>query len=421
MPLQFCCEMILGNGTATSSGVLLRVFWGVDIKMQPLALEGIRIINMCWTGPGAFCTEMLSDLGADVIKISDVDPENHGALTMMVFTDYPGLRNCRTFGVNMKTEAGRRVFMDLLKSADVMMEGFRPGVVRRLGIDYDAVREVNPRIVYASISGYGQDGPYRDVPGHELNYAAISGLLDLTGRKDETPRIPGALVADWSGGMSAAVGILAALISRDRTGVGQFLDVSIADAVTEMTSVQTNPYLYKRGTVPKRGEIVWNGLRPWYNVYETKDKKHIVIATLEPKFFANLCRLLGCEEFIPHQFDDGEKRDEMFRFFKEKFLTRTRDEWTALLMHADTCYTPVLGIDELEFDPQLTVRRMILESDHPTAGRLKQVGSMHKLSNSPIEVRSWATRFGQHTDEILREMGYSDSRIGKLRETGAVG
>lgn len=386
-----------------------------------LALAGIKIMNMCWIGPGAFCTEMLSDLGADVIRISDVDPGKHSALPMMVFEAYPGLRNCRTLGVNLKTEEGREVFADLAKSADVMMEGFRPGVSKRLGIDYDTIKEINPRIVYASLSGYGHDGPYRDIVGHELNYVAISGLLDLTGPKGGTPAIPGAVVADWVGGLSAGVGILAALVARDRTGKGQFLDVSITDAITEVTSMQTNPYLYKRGIVPKRGETIWNGMYPWYNVYETKDKKHITIATLEPKFFANLCRLLSCEEFVPHQFDEGEKRDEMFSFFGDKFKTKTRDEWVELLMYADTCFAPVLGIDEVEFDPQLIARQMILESDHPTAGRLKQIGSMHKLSDSPVEVRNWVTGFGQHTGEILREIGYTDNHISELRDVGAVG
>jgi crotonobetainyl-CoA:carnitine CoA-transferase CaiB-like acyl-CoA transferase len=386
-----------------------------------LALDGIKIMNMCWIGPGAFCTEMLSDLGADVIRISDIDPGKHSALPMMVFDTYPGLRNCRTLGVNLKTEGGRAVFENLAKSADVMMEGFRPGVSKRLGIDYDAIKEINPRIIYASLSGYGQNGPYRDIVGHELNYIAISGLLDLTGPRGGTPAIPGAVVADWSGGLSAGVGILAALIARDRTGKGQFLDVSITDAITEVVSMQINPYLYKRGIVPKRGETIWNGMYPWYNVYETKDRKYITIATLEPKFFANLCKLLECEEFIPHQFDEGVQRNEMFKFFEEKFKTKTRDEWVELLMYADTCFAPVLGIDEVESDPQLIARQMILESDHPTAGRIKQIGSMHKLCDSPVEVRNWVTSFGQHTDEILREIGYDEAHIRELRDIGAVG
>jgi len=294
-------------------------------------------------------------------------------------------------------------------------------VVKRLGIDYDTLKEVNPRIVYVSLSGYGQNGPYRDIVGHELNYIAISGLLGLTGPRGGMPAIPGTVVADWSGGMSAGIGILAALLARQRTGKGQFLDVSITDAITEVTSVQTNPYLYKRGVVPRRGETIWNGKYPWYNVYETKDKKYIAIATLEPKFFANLCGILDCEGFIPHQFDEGTKRDEMFEFFKDKFRSKNRDEWIDLLMYEDTCFAPVLGIDEVEFDPQLIARRMILESEHPAVGHLKQIGSMHKLSDSPVEVRNWVTSFGQHTDEILREIGYTDDRIRQLREMGAVG
>jgi crotonobetainyl-CoA:carnitine CoA-transferase CaiB-like acyl-CoA transferase len=386
-----------------------------------LALDGIKILNMCWIGPGAFCTEMLSDLGADVIRISDVNQGEHGGLAMMVFDQWPGLRNCRTFGVNLKTKAGKEAFMDLVKSADVMMEGFRPGVVKRLGIDYDALTKINPRIVYVSLSGYGQDGPYRDLVGHELNYIAISGLLGLTGPKGGKPSIPGTVVADWTGGMSAGISILSALLARERTGKGQFLDVSITDAITEVTSVQINPYLYKHGIVPQRGETIWNGKYPWYSVYETKDKKYVAIATLEPKFFATLCKLLGCEEFVPYQFDEGAKRDEMFEFFEAKFKSKNRDEWVDLLMYQETCFAPVLGIDEVESDPQLIARRMILESEHPVVGHLKQIGSMHKLSDSPVEVRNWATSFGQHTDEILREIGYSAPRIKELRETGAVG
>ncbi|MFA5375553.1 MAG: CaiB/BaiF CoA-transferase family protein [Dehalococcoidia bacterium] len=391
------------------------------METTKLALDGIKILNMCWIGPGAFCTEMLSDLGADVIRISDVNQGDHGALAMMVFDQWPGLRNCRTFGVNLKTKAGKEAFMDLVKSADVMMEGFRPGVVKRLGIDYDALKKINPRIVYVSLSGYGQDGPYRDLVGHELNYIAISGLLGLTGSKGEKPSIPGTVVADWSGGMSAGISILSALLARERSGNGQFLDVSITDAITEVTSVQINPYLYKHGIVPQRGETIWNGKYPWYSVYETKDKKYVAIATLEPKFFATLCKLLGCEEFVPYQFDEGAKRDEMFEFFKVKFQSKNRDEWVDLLMYEETCFAPVLGIDEVESDPQLIARRMILESEHPVVGHLKQIGSMHKLSDSPVEVRNWATSFGQHTDEILREIGYSAHRIKELREAGAVG
>ena len=385
-----------------------------------LVLEGIRIVDLTWLGPGNFCSFMLGDLGADMIEVYEAHPERRGAPYMMLFGG-PGLRNCRTIGIDLKSPAGRDVFYGLVKTADVVMEGFRPGVVQRLGADYETVKQVNPRIVYASLTGYGQSGPYRDLVGHDINYIAMGGLLGLNGPAGGSPVIPGTVIADFAaGGMSAAIGILAALLARERTGQGHFVDMSMLDAVVELNLQGINPYLYG-GAVPHRGETMLSGKFPWYNLYETKDGKYISLGALEPWFFANLCQLLGREDFIPHQFDEGEKREEMFRYFRGTFLTKTRDEWFALLRQKDTCVAPVYDIDELESDPHLIARRMILESDHPTAGRVKQVGSMHKISDSPVEARNWSTRFGQYTDEILREMGYDDAKIEELREADAIG
>jgi crotonobetainyl-CoA:carnitine CoA-transferase CaiB-like acyl-CoA transferase len=385
-----------------------------------LVLEGIRIVDLTWLGPGNFCSFMLGDLGADMIEVYEAHPEQRGAPYLMLFNG-PGLRNCRTVGIDLKSQAGRDVFYDLVKTADVVMEGFRPGVVQRLGADYETVKRVNPRIVYASLTGYGQSGPYRDLVGHDINYIAMGGLLGLNGPASGAPVIPGTVIADFAaGGMSAAIGILAALLARERTGQGRFIDMSMLDAVVELNLQNINPYLHG-GTIPHRGESMLSGKFPWYNVYETKDGKYISLGTLEPWFFANLCQLLQCEDFIPHQFDEGEKRKEMFRYFRDTFLTKTRDEWFALLRQKDTCVAPVYDIDELESDPHLMARRMILESDHPTIGRVKQVGSMHKLSDSPVEARNWSTGFGQYTDEILRELGYDDSKIKELRKANAIG
>ena len=387
-----------------------------------LALDGIRILDMAWLGPGPFCSFMLGDLGADVIHIYEAHPERRGGPVLMLFdSTRPGLRNCRTMGLDLKSEDGKKVFMNLVKTADVVMEGFRPGVVKRLGVDYDVVKEVNPRIVYASLSGYGQDGPYRDMVGHDINYISLSGLLGLTGKKDGEPVVPGAVIGDFTGGMSAAIGILAALVSRVKTGKGQYIDMSMTDAVVDLNSMEINNYLQNPAAVPRKGETMFTGSYPWYNVYETKDGKYISIGSLEPWFFANLCQLLGCEEFTPYEFDEGEKRDEIFKYFREKFLTRTRDEWVELLSQKDVCVAPVYDIDELESDPHLVARRMVVESDHPIKGRVKHVGSMHKLSDSPVEVRNWATAYNQHTDEILREIGYDDSHIQQLREADVIG
>ena len=385
-----------------------------------LVLEGIRIVDLTWLGPGNFCSFMLGDLGADMIEVYEAHPERRGAPYMMLFNG-PGLRNCRTIGIDLKSPAGRDVFYDLVKTADVVMEGFRPGVVKRLGADYETVKQMNPRIVYASMTGYGQSGPYRDMVGHDINYIAMGGLLGLNGPAGGEPVIPGTVIADFAaGGMSAAIGILAALFARERTGQGRFIDMSMLDAVVELNLQGINPYLYG-GAVPHRGETMLSGKFPWYNLYETKDGKYISLGALEPWFFANLCQLLGREDFIPHQFGEGGKREEMFRYFRDTFLTKTRDEWFTLLRQKDTCVAPVYDIDELESDPHLIARRMILESDHPTAGRVKQVGSMHKISDSPVEARNWSMRFGQYTDEILHELGYDDAKIKELREADAIG
>ena len=387
-----------------------------------LALEGIRIVDLTWLGPGIFCSTTFGDLGADVIEVYEAHPEHRGApYTMLYDGTRPGMRNCRIMGIDLKSQAGRDVLYDLMRTADVVMEGFRPGVAQRLGADYDTVKQINPRIVYASLTGYGQEGPYCDLVGHDINYIAMGGLLGLTGPAGGAPVIPGTVLADFAaGGMSAAIGILAALLARERTGEGRFVDMSMLDAVVELNILEINPYLLG-GAVPHRGEGMFNGKYPWYNVYETRDGKYISLGALEPWFFANLCQLLDCEDFIPHQYDEGEKKEEMFRYFRDTFLTKTRDEWFVLLRQKDTCVAPVYGIDELESDPHLSARRMILEVDHPTLGRIKQVGSMQKISDSPVEARKWSTRFGQHTDEILRELGYDDARIRELHKSDAVG
>jgi crotonobetainyl-CoA:carnitine CoA-transferase CaiB-like acyl-CoA transferase len=388
------------------------------------ALEGTRILDMAWLGPGPFCSTLLGDLGAEVIKIYEARPERRGGPVTFIFSnlpDFPGWRNCKTMGLDLKAEEGRGIFYDLARTADVVMEGFRPGVMKRLGVDYDTIKKVNPRIVYASLTGYGQEGPYRDVVGHDINYLSIGGLLGMTGLSGGPPVIPGTVLADFAaGGMSAAVGILAALTARGRTGKGQYVDVSLTDAVVELTSLQIIPYLIM-GIVPKRGETMLTGEWPWYNVYETKDGKHISIGALEPWFYANLCQLLGRENFIEHQYTEGEKREEIFQSFRETFLTKNRDEWVEILRRKDTCVAPVYSVDELVSDPQLIARGMITEVDHPTLGRIKQVGSMIKLSESPFQVRNWSQRFGQHTEEILTGLGYSKEDIDRLREIEVIG
>jgi crotonobetainyl-CoA:carnitine CoA-transferase CaiB-like acyl-CoA transferase len=227
-------------------------------------------------------------------------------------------------------------------------------------------------------------------------------------------------VADFAaGGMAAAIGILAALMARVKTGKGQFVDVSLTDGVVEMLYLWLAPYLIY-GIDAKRGETIFTGKYPWYNVYETKDGKYVSIAAFESWFYTNLCQLLGREDFIEHQFTEGPKQEEVFRTFKQIFLTKTRDEWVEILRSKDTCVAPVYTIEEVATDPQLIHRGMIREMPHPTLGSVKQVGSMLKLSDSPFQVRNWSTEFGQHTDEILHELGYDEARIQTLRQSEAI-
>ncbi|MBE0481236.1 MAG: CoA transferase [Dehalococcoidia bacterium] len=385
-------------------------------------LDGIKVLDMAWVGPGPFCATLLGDLGAEIIKIHEPQPERRGSLIMYAFPNtpaFPGLRNCKSMGLDLKSAGGRKIFHELAKTADVLIESFRPGVMKRLGIDYGTLSQLNPGLVYASLTGYGQDGPYRDLPGHDINYISVGGLLGMTGVAGGPPVIPGLLVADMAaGGIGTALGVVAALRARDITGRGQLVDMSITDGVAELMSMWINPLL-TYGIEYRRGETMFTGLYPWYNVYETGDGKHISVGALEPYFYAALCKALGREDFVPHQFAEGEKREEIFRHFREMFLQKPRDEWVEELK-AQCCVAPVYTIEELVKDPQLLARGMIKDLPHPRLGSVKQVGSMLKLSETPFRVRNWCTRFGEHTDEVLSGLGYDAAAIESLRRNETV-
>ena len=389
-------------------------------------LDGIRILDMAWQGPGTFCATMLGDLGAEVIKVYEARPERRGGPLLLMYPDapiFPGWRNCKTMGLDLKAEEGRQIFYDLARTADVITEGFRPGTTERIGVDYPTMKEINPRIVYCSLTGYGQDGPYRDVVGHDINYISVGGLLGTLRSPGGPPVIPRTVLADFAaGGMCAVIGIMAALMARDKSGKGQYVDVSMTDAIVELMMPVLFPALLGE-VISEKGETTATGEqpRPWYNVYETKDGKYISIGSVEPKFYANLCQLLGREDFIEHQYVEGEKREEIFQYFKKTFLTKTRDEWVEILRQKDTCVAPVHSLDEVVSDPHLRAREMIVEVDHPTLGRAKQIGSMIKLSELPFKARTWSQRFGQHTEEILLGLGYDKARINELREAEVIG
>ena len=386
------------------------------------ALEGIRIIDMARLGPGPHCSQILADMGADVIRVEAPDPKEGPRAGRMI--KLPGdaaiRRNSRSISLNLKTEEGKQVFFKLAATADVITEGFRPGVVTRLGVDYEAVTAVRPQIVYASLSGYGQEGPYSSYVGHDINYQGITGMLDMTGERDGPPMIPGNTIADNAGGgMNAAISILAALLSRERTGTGQYIDMAMVDGLVTMMFFPIEEHL-TTGTLPHRSGTITTGLYPWYSIYETKDGRYVSVGAIEPWFYENLCRLLEREELIPHQYGDDAKQQEVFAAFREAFLTKTRDEWVELLMPGETCVGPVLAIDEVVKDPHLRHRKMIVDIEEEGGGTRTQVGIMAKLSETPGRIRTPGPEVGQHTPEILSELGYDEPAIASLRRSEAI-
>ena len=388
-----------------------------------MPLEGIRVLDLTRLAPGPFCTMLLGDLGADVIVVEEAPGAGRrfdiGMGERAQAFNALG-RNKRSIGLNLKDERAREVFYRLADTADVVLEGFRPGVVKRLGVDYETISARNPRIVYCSLSGYGQTGPYASLVGHDINYISIGGALGMTGWPGQPPAIPLNIIADFAGGgLYAAFAILAAVIAREKTGRGQHVDMAMSDGVTSLLAMVASQY-FSSGHVPGPGVEFLNGAVPFNNVYQTADGKWLSIGCLEPWFWQELCQALGCEEYVPHQ-NNREKFPEMFDFLRGKFREKTRDEWFQELRQRDICVAPVYALDEVFADPHVQARGMIAEVEHPEFGTVKQVGIGAKFSETPGSVRSTAPRRGEHTEEILREAGYSDEEIAALKEAKAAG
>jgi len=395
-------------------------------------LAGIKVLDLTKLAPGPFCTMILGDLGADVIKIEEPGPPTgrRAEQAGKAGTEGPGAafsgspfnalnRNKKSIGLNLKSGPGKEVFRRMVQRADVLVQEYRPGVAERLGIGYEQMSIRNDRLIYCAITGYGQDGPYRNLVGHDLNYIATAGVLSILGRAGQLPTIPHNLIADYAGGgMHAAIGILAALVARAQTGRGQYVDIAMMDGSMALMA-QSFASFFANGRLPARGETPLDGAIPNYNVYETKDGKIITIGAIEPWFFANLCRALGREDLVEHEYNSA-KRAEIHEFFRNTFRTRTRDEWFEILSRTDICVGKMNTLDEVEADPQVQARKMIVELDAPDGRKVKQVGISVKLSETPGSIRSLAPALGQHTEEIMHGLGYSDEQIEKWRTDGSV-
>ncbi len=387
--------------------------------MHPPALAGITVLDFATVGPAARASRLLSDYGADVVKIGAV-PRAGGVQIDPPFYAYSAGRDTRRIRLDLKAAEGRDAFLALAARADVVLESFRPGVVDRLGIGYADVSAVNPEIVYCSTSGYGQEGPYAQRAGHDINYLGLGGYLDCTERAPgDKPPLPGATVADAAGGgMQAAMAILAALVRRGGTGLGAYLDVSIADGVLSLMALAVDEYL-ATGAVPGPGHSILTGRYACYDTYRCADDRWVAVGAIEPYFFANLCRGLGCERWIDHQLDD-EVQDQVRADFRAAFERKPRDQWVDELGPADTCVGPVHSVPELVDDPHLVERGLIIEATDEVNGTFRQLAPLlagAQLGDAPV-VGHPAGR--TDTDQVLADAGLDPRRIAELRREGVV-
>ncbi|HUU02453.1 MAG TPA: CaiB/BaiF CoA-transferase family protein [Myxococcota bacterium] len=388
-------------------------------------LSGLRILDLTRLFPGPLATMILGDLGADVIKIEDpakgdlmryLPPQKNGIGQGFLALN----RSKRSLALDLKSVRGRDLFLDLVRKSDVVVEGFRPGVIERLGLGYSELKRARADIILCSISGYGQTGPYRLRAGHDINYCARAGVLGASGERDGPPMMPGVQIADVGGGTwQALAAIMGALFARERSGRGQWLDVSMTDGVLT-TALLAMQNVLAGEQPPERGEAPLAGGLPGYGIFATKDGKHMAAGAIEPQFFAALCDAVG----RPHLRDLGaclgEEGRQVKRELSEAFSGRNQSEWVEIFSKLDACVEPVQeGSDVLE-DEQLTAREMFFEMEHPAAGKITQMASPLRLAgcrkpNLPPPA------LGQHTAEILAELGLDPEDVNDLAGRGVCG
>ena len=385
------------------------------------ALEGIKIIDLSLLFPGPFGTRYLADFGADVIKIEyRSKPDLSRFVTPMVgdkgqkgrqsYFHHILNRNKKSISINLRTLEGVEIFKKLAKEADVIVEQFRPGVVDKLGIGYEDIKKINPRIIYCAITGYGQNGPYRDKAGHDLNYTGFAGLASLHRTREMEPILPGIQIADmFGGGLHAVIGILIALIAREKTGKGQYIDVSMMDGCVSFLPYILQSYLVDGVKLDVKGTTLTGGMAA-YAIYKCKDGKYLTIGAIEPKFYQALCGVLVKEGLL-----SPDVTEQSYEDFKNIFLQKTRDEWYAILSKVDTCVAPMNEVWEAENDPQVKAREMIIEVD-TVHGKMKQLGFPIKLSETPASYRFGAPLVNEHTNEVLKELGYSEEELKELKK-----
>jgi alpha-methylacyl-CoA racemase len=397
--------------------------------MSSLPLDGLRVLDLSRLLPGGFCSLLLADFGADVIKVEDTGigdyvrwspPHYEGADRTAGGALFLALnRGKRSIRIDLKTEQGKEVLLRLAQDADVLLESFRPGVLDRLGVGYERLRERNPGLVYCAITGYGQDGPDRDRSGHDMNYLGLNGLLGLTGDEDGPPVQAAGQIADIGGGaLTAALGILVALRERERSGEGQLVDASMFDGSLSWLAMVAAE-AFASGTAARRGELQLAGALTCYRPYRCADG-YVTLGALEPKFWSAFCHGVGREDLVERAFDPP--GSEAHRAVSEIFAGRTREQWRAFASEHDCCLEPVLDLDEALDSELVAAREMVVELDQPGAQRpVKLLGVPVKLSRTPADpTRAPGPALGEHTDEVLAAAGLTREQISELHDCGAV-
>lgn len=388
-------------------------------------LKELKMLDLSRLLPGPYCSLLLADLGMEVLKVEDPDLGDYsrkmGLMGKRDSAFFLSLnRNKKSITLNFKKREGREIFYKLIETYDIVLEGFRPGVMDRLGIGYQELKKRNPRVIFCSLSGYGQDGPYRERSGHDANYIGLGGLLEITGEKNGDPVLPGVQIADiGGGGMMAAIAILAAAIHREKTEEGQFLDISMMDGVISWLSMHAGKYFFDK-ELPKRGEMQLSGRYACYQVYPTKDGRHMSLGALEPKFWMNFCETIGRRDLIYKQFIEGEERLRVIEEIQDLFKTKTQKEWVDFFKNVDACCEPILNFEEVFQHPQVLHRKMVMEYEHSVEGKVRQVGNPIKSSQFPFEIRLPSPAWGEHTMEVLKAIGYSEEEIKHFKEVKAI-
>lgn len=381
--------------------------------MSKGALDGITVLDMSRLLPGPYASMILADHGARVIAIED------RRFSGEALKDSTINRNKEHMTLNLKSAQGREIFYKLAASADVVLEGFRPGVTKRLGVDYETLSQMNPGIIYCSISGYGQTGPYRDIAGHDVNYLSVAGVLDLIGAADGPPVIPGIQIADTAGGgMNAVIGILMALLERNNSGKGQYIDISMTDGSLGLLALAFTMQQLT-GQVPKRSDFMFSHRYACYNIYETLDGRYISIGAVENRFWETLCAFFEVPEYAGLQYDEN-RRLEIIDFFRQRFKAHTLAHWEEALTGKDACWAPVRQVDEALEDPLFKAREMVAEIKRPGEKVYKALGTPVKLSRTPGGIRTLPPDFGQDTARILQGLNYSESDIEALEAACAI-